>query len=383
MLALITGWMVSGCVDEYWPDLGVKYDRALVIDGLITDEPGPYTIKLSLSSSVNEPELIALGGCSVSIMDNHGNEEFLTEEEVGVYRTAINGIQGKPGRKYKVLIITEEGKQYASAFEQLNVSTQIESVYPKIEYQENPEGLYHIEGLRFYLDTYLAEQDTNYYLWRLESTFKFNANHFVRYIFDGTIEFFTPIDSLYTCYRTASVKQIYAYSTVDLNEPKINAFPLNYVTTLSKELSLRYSLHVKQMSITASAYTFWKSLEELNSESGSLYTKQPYQVRGNVINVEDENEPVLGYFIVAGISEKRIYVDRPKELDFYYRQECTLFTEDIMTLLWAKYPHWPVLLAGKITWYGHVPALVPNEGCIDCREEYGGATLTKPEFWED
>jgi len=37
-------------------------------------------------------------------------------------------------------------------------------------------------------------------------------------------------------------------------------------------------------------------------------------VRGNVNNIADIEEPVLGYFMVAGVSEKRIYTDRPKLL---------------------------------------------------------------------
>ena len=93
------------------------------------------------------------------------------------------------------------------------------------------------------------------------------------------------------------------------------------------------------------------------------------------------SEPVLGYFLVAGISEKRIFIDRPKELDFYYQDECNLLTDDLMNMLWLMHDQWPVLLAGKITTYGHVPALVADKACLDCRLEYERASITEPPFW--
>ena len=112
-----------------------------------------------------------------------------------------------------------------------------------------------------------------------------------------------------------------------------------------------------------------------------MFTKQPYQIRGNVKRTDDPGEPVLGYFLVAGKSEKRVFVDRPIELDYYYTDDCNLITEDLMTMLWLMIEQWPVLLAGKITTYGHTPALVADPACIDCREEYAGATIFEPPFW--
>lgn len=37
---------------------------------------------------------------------------------------------------------------------------------------------------------------------------------------------------------------------------------------------------------------------------------------GNVKNQDDPDEPVLGYFLVAGMDEKRIFLQRPAELPF-------------------------------------------------------------------
>lgn len=383
LIAIIMGPVLSGCIDEYWPELGAKYDNALVVDGMITDQPGPYIVKLSLTTTVDDPEYKMLSSCLVTIYDDQGTEEILRETALGIYQTSPNGIRGKVGGSYRISILTHDNKYYQSAFEKLTLPTGIDSVYSKIEYREVPDALHPDAGLQFYIDTQVAETDTNYFLWRLESTFKFNANHRIRYTFDGQFHPFQNSDTLLTCWRTASVKKVFTYSTVNFQTPVIKQFPLNYVTTETKELSVRYSLLVKQLSLTLKAYKFWKSMEDLDAESGSMFTKQPYQIRGNVIRVDDEDEPVLGYFTVAGMSAKRMFVDRPQELDFYYQPACNLITKELRTVLMTMYLQWPVLLAGKVTEYGYAPGLTAKKWCVDCTQEYSGATVNEPSFWDD
>ncbi len=59
-LIIIVALPMASCVDEYWPDLGSKYNKLLVVDGLITTDPGPYLIKLSTSTSVDQPALYSV-----------------------------------------------------------------------------------------------------------------------------------------------------------------------------------------------------------------------------------------------------------------------------------------------------------------------------------
>lgn len=382
-LLLVTLTVSTSCIDEYWPELGMKYENALVVDGMITDKPGPYKVKLSLSSAVNEADFIPMVGCEVTILDNLGNQEILTELQQGTYQSSQNGIQGIVGRRYKISIHTPQGKVYESDFEKLNLPTEIDSIYGKIEYHEEANTEFTNEGIQFYLDTHKAEQDTNYFLWRVESTFKYTANHLIRFYFDGQFHRFKPIDSLYICWSTLSGREIFTYSTENLNEPVVKAFPLNYVSTNTKMLSKRYSLLVRQLSINQSAYRFWKSLGEVNTETGSLFAKQPYQLRSNVKNVANDDEPVLGYFIVAGISEKRIYLNRPNDLNFYYLDECNLITDELRVILMTMQNQWPVKLAASVGEFGIGPALTADEACIDCTQEYSNASLFKPAFWEE
>lgn len=373
---------MTSCVEEYWPELGAKYEEVLVVDGQINDKPGPYQVVLSLSTKVEQPFFVPLTGAQVTVNDNLGNIEYLNEVEEGVYQTSNLDFTGIVGRSYQLKIITENGKQYESNFEELKLSTGIDSVYAKIEYNYSDELGFDLPGYQFYITTHAAESDSSYFLWQLERTFKFNSNHTLKFIFDGTYHTANKYDSLYTCWATGNVNGIFTYSTENLAEPNIQNFPLHFVSTENKDLSVRYSLLVKQLSITKKAYEFWNSISSLEVGQGSLFTSQPYQISGNIKSTNDDKEPVLGYFLVGGLSEKRIFVERPVGVNFYYPKECALITEDLYRMLLFMRSYWPVLLTTIVNEAGGLTRALPlDQSCIDCQQALPGSSLDPPEFW--
>ena len=47
-LVLFVGLLlIDSCVDRITIDINEDFAKDLVVDGLITDEPGPYTVKIS------------------------------------------------------------------------------------------------------------------------------------------------------------------------------------------------------------------------------------------------------------------------------------------------------------------------------------------------
>ena len=52
---LVTLIFITGCTEVIDIDLN-ETDPALVVEGLITDRPGPYTVKLALTTSYFESE---------------------------------------------------------------------------------------------------------------------------------------------------------------------------------------------------------------------------------------------------------------------------------------------------------------------------------------
>jgi hypothetical protein len=371
---LITCLLLLGtsCIDLYFPDLD-KYDNLLVIDGKLTDEPGPYTIRLNLSSDVRPLEYPPVTGAEVVIADDAGTSERLNETSPGVYQTDKSGIRGTAGRRYQLQIRTSDGQTYSSRPELLRASPGIDSIYAEVESHQEIGYDYDLVGYQFYLNGMSPQQNDNYYLMELEATYKYNADRLIYFVYDNGLRPFPENSLYYTCWKTFVVPEIFTFSTRNLSDPTLNRFPLHFVSTENKFLSIRYSLKTRQYSISSDAYLFWNSIREQISQEGSLYTQQPYQIRGNVLNDKDESEPVLGYFTVAGVAEKRIFVDRPVDLVFNY-VPCELVTEDL-GYIFLESSSWPIYVGQ--TDEGAIG--IGGGDCLDCRAIDG--TIEQPDFW--
>jgi hypothetical protein len=378
LLLLLPLLPLPACIDEYWPEIDT-YQNLLVVDGMITDGPGPFVVELSLSTNMNWPQYQPLSGCSVSIFDNTGDQIDLTEQEEGVYKSAGNGEKGIPGRSYGLKIITPGGEEYVSDLQQLPEPATIDSVYPLVEYHTDPEYGDELSGYQFYVDT-RSELDEAYYLWRLEQTYEYNSDFLIHYIYDHGIQPFSPTDSLYTCWITEKIKKIFVFGTHGLSSSGLDKYPLNYVSTNSRALSIRYSLLVDQFTLGKDAYHFWNEVFKQNSGETTLFTQQLYQIRGNVHHISDDSEPVLGYFMVVGKDTRRIFVNRPTDILEFNYPVCVITDGDYDAysyIYWTDRRTWPLYVYRS----PDGQRALTHQDCVDCRRK--GGTITKPEFWID
>lgn len=377
IVLLLLAIILAGCKDEFWPELS-DYENIMVVDGSVTNEPGPYEIRLSYSTSVRNPEFNPIVHAQVQIVDGEGVTENLTEVTPGHYQTAENGIQGVVGNAYKILIKTN-GKTYESDFQTIQAPVGIKDIYAKVEDKATENKLYPLYGYQFYLSSELAQTDTTFFMWRMYGTYKYRSDFLIRYVWDGGLTPFPQPDSLYTCYNDDNIDNFLTMSTTGLSSPVITDLPLNFVNTETRKLSIRYSLLVKQYSLGRDAFNYFDGIRSVNGDQESLYTEQPYQVRGNIFNPENPHELVLGYFLVGGVSEKRIYVNRPSQVDFRYGI-CKLTRRDYEAfgfIGWTDPNTWPLF----VTTNPNGARALPPQGCMDCREQGGEPVV--PDFWED
>lgn len=377
ILIIFIAAFVSSCVDPYWPDID-KYKNTIAVDGLIDNEPGPYFIRLQQSTTVYYPEFSPISNAVVYVTDDLGNVEEFLETEKGVYSNASPDFQGIIGRSYQLSVLLSETQVYQSSWEKIQSPLGIDSIYTEIESQIDPNIPYNLIGYQFYVDTKAANNDSTYLIWRLGQTYKFQSSFQCHYIYNGSIKPFPSPDSLMTCWKTEKVPGIFIGSTKNSKENRLIRYPLHYVSTEGRELSIRYSVIINQYVINESVYNYWKALQEQNDIQGSLYTQQPYQIRGNMQNSSNPEEPVAGSFVTAGVSSKRIYFDRPS-LNFNY-SICELGDADYMNMMdLSGLPpsFWPIYL----TMDANNRRAFPNQDCIDCRQS--GGELEKPDFWTD
>ena len=359
------------CKNEFF--ITNEYNPILIVDGKITNEPGPYTIKLTLSRPVEEYGEIPYQKCIVTIYENSGKSEELEEIEPGIYSTMEDGIQSKIGNKYSISIISPEGKEYISDSQELLEPIEIQSFYSELIFLENlnfiPNGL---PGHQFYVDTKEVSNTDNYFLWQMIESYQYIADFELYSIFDGFVTLYANLnelpqyDNLYRCWKTQNVHYIYTGETNTLNTNKITKKSLHFVGTNTRRLMERYSVLLNQYTIEEDAYFYWRDIEKQISEKNILAATQPYNISGNVINVNDPDETVYGFFTVASINQKRIFVDKPRA-PFYYETCC---------IGCIKGP--PPVIMGI---YDGQSLTRTKESCIDCRSK-GGVTV-KPDFWID
>ena len=364
----------SSCIEEYQVKLD-KYENSLVVEGLITNLPEPYVVRLSTTSSLNSVENIPLVGAEVFISDNIGDSVMLFELEAGSYVTEDEDFIGVVGLKYK-LTIAYNDKRYATDYIELKEPLDIKTVNSKIEERDIDVYPYKSFGYQFFVSPAESAFDSTYLYFKMIETYEYNSDFPIDFVYDHNIDSIVPYPEpmeYFTCWKTNLVPRIVVHEEIkQAGKKSIGEISLHYIDNTTRKFSVRYSVLVQQLRIDAETYLFLKKLEEQNDNEGSLYTTQPFQIVGNVYNKDNRNERVLGSFIVAGASEKRVFRDRPVGVPFHY--SVCLPDYDGMNHLSTFQP--PVYISrednGKAT--GSPP-------CFDCRLK--GGTVNKPDFWID
>ncbi len=371
---IILLFFIFSCETEISLD-SINNEQVLVVDGSITNMPGIYTVKLSLSSNINEPLMIPYENCKIIIFNNTDFSEILTETAPGIYNTSETGIQGEIGKQYKITIETPEGKKYETEFQTMLEPIGIDTVYAEIIYKETLDYPAGLPGYKFYVDTETAPNLENYYMWNMSETYEYTGDYTLDAIYDGNtilingLDTITKYDDLFRCWKTQNIKNIFTGKTSNLSVPKISNKPLHFVSTKTRQLSIKYSLLLTQNTINKKAYKYWKEIENQISDDNILFATQPYNVIGNVLNKKNPEELVYGYFTVSSVSKKRIFLERPA-VPFHY-STCFVQTDNIFSFPPAPAPYYLTIINGE---YGKL-----SESCFDCTTK--GGIPERPNFW--
>jgi hypothetical protein len=109
ILSIIAGLITAACKKDIHLNLQ-NGSGLLVIEGNITNLPGPYTVYLSKTVTYYDTSNgTPVSGGQIKISDNIGNTDSLIEVSPGTYHTI--SITGVPGRTYHLSVYTG-GKQY-------------------------------------------------------------------------------------------------------------------------------------------------------------------------------------------------------------------------------------------------------------------------------
>jgi hypothetical protein len=364
--------LLNSCITEFIPQVNEEKEL-MVVEGLITDQPGPNLIKLASSLPLGEKsEARPLSGCSVSISDDLGNNYSLHEEDPGKYLTDSAVFRGVVGRIYTLNIITFTGSKmtsYTSYPVEMKAVPPIDSVYYEKTVIAEPFDSYKgIDGCQIYLDTRDPENKCRFYRWDFVETWK------LRLLFDVPNQ---------TCYLSNNSQDIFIESTAAFSEDRIKRRPVTYISNATDRLRFQYSILINQYSLNEDEYNYWKKLKNLTVSVGGLHDVIPSSIAGNIVCVENPSEKVLGYFSVSSMSSKRIFIEDKFEgiIDPYANCATDTLYDGPDEIVGLGEIIWTLFDTPAVPWNSpRIRIFTETRGCADCTVR---GTTIKPPFWKD
>ena len=313
LILLLLVSIISTCIDPFNPNISGQ-QAILVVDALLTNENRSYTVKLSYTTQSQNEDPAMASSAFVTISDGDGNVTRLTETTNGIYKTDSLAFLGETGNTYTLYIKTFEGAEYRSEPCTINPVQQIDSIYFQKD-QEIPKNSTEIlEGIRIFLDSENSGGG-KYFRWTYDEWWKFSVPYPTRfeYIDQNNIPEVDEIKQI--CYAYSGADEILINSSESSQTNRIEKEPIVFVSPdISDRFLMQYCIDIKQLSLSAAEFQFWEQMKEINESGGDIFDKQPFSIIGNIHNVNNPSETVLGYFQVSAVEEKRIYIS-PQEIE--------------------------------------------------------------------
>jgi Domain of unknown function (DUF4249) len=318
---------LMACVDP----LGVKLiiaERRLVVDGAITNLPGPYQVKLFYSNKLSATTLSpfeAVTLAQVSVFDDLNNKYNLTEVSPGIYETNANELTGEIGRSYYLTIKTQLGAEYQSSIQEMTEPGAINDLYFEFEKESVSDNGKLADGLKVYIDSKGVPDGDNLFRWRWTTIHKTTSNAELQTRSTPGGEIPDPeLCSGYVYQRrqlirigdcTCCVCWSYNYSDAAnvstgnfVSDNQFNKQYLGLIPVTSMHFFERYYIEVQQLSLSEEAYNFWNLIGKQQKGATDLFQPNAIKVRGNMRNINNPDDEVLGFFGVSGAASKSLYI---------------------------------------------------------------------------
>lgn len=346
-------FLLSSCITPF--DISNTYQESLVVSGLITDQKGPYLVKLSKAipvsadAQIGEPAFES--GATVIIQDDTGNKEALEEKLSGHYYT--NSIQGVVGRSYYITISTKDGSVYQSAPEKMLPVGNIKNLnYEFVQTEPQPplvvKGAFEdasfddsqiksANGFKVYLDGEVLPEQEGRVWWRWTGTFKIKTFPENQIEIIGTPEGPAIVPAAPPCSGydvlnphtlqavrigplrpcTCCICWVEEYNSNPLisdqkfiHNEEINKFYIGFIEANRRTFYEKYHLEVEQLSVSPTVYNFWKKVKVQKSNSSDLFQIPPPKTGGNINAITTNSIPVIGYFAASAIKTRSLTISR-------------------------------------------------------------------------
>ncbi len=320
ILTAILG-VLTCCKKIYNPEINNQLE-ALVVEGLITNTNGPYSVRLSKAVPYDSAAgRVPVIGALLTINDNNQNSYQLNESSAGVYNSDVNFI-GLSGTAYTLHIETRQGDIYESSPQLLPPPPSFDTIHGFISAKEilvetsgNGYIVSYINGVNVLLD--LNKQSSG-----LLPLYRFKSSLLIEYTYTEQLKGPPP----------PNPRTFYFWNTFNLE----NAITGTKYTTTSASIknqsvcffsTSKYSYNIgdtssisnfivtfKQFNLNSESYNYYKGVNMQLASEGKLFDPIASQLNGNIKCINDSKKLALGFFEASSI-QTVTYIVKPNAAD--------------------------------------------------------------------
>lgn len=169
-------------------------------------------------------------------------------------------------------------------------------------------------------------------------------------------------------------------NNLDYGNGALKNYALYSLSNLNNRFNTRYHTKVRQIAISKKEYEYYKQKEAQSTQTGGLFTLMPAQLPTNIHN--DHGLRAEGYIGVhLNVSEAELYINSG-DVGYKAMRQVEILPDSV-----AEKSKWSALYnqgyrVYRYEVYRNIAGwTVP--WCIDCRDPYWGASLVRPDFWQD
>ncbi len=267
ILYSIVALFFFGCQEEAKIKLE-NGDPQVVIEGIITDTPGPYTVLVSETLNYfDESDDNGVSGAQVVISDNEGFSETLEETSSGVYQTV--NLQGKVGNTY-TLSVTYNGANYESS-----ATIMQPPIFDSLTYRFVEETPLKDEGYYLYFFGKTPKPEINYYRWLVYKNGE---------LFNTEPEDFLLASDEFVTEQLSDLEFPFAFQPED-------------------------TVRLEMYGLERTMFDYYNELLNILFNDGGLFSPPPVNPVSNIRNVTDPNNPPLGYFQVSSMVWEEVIIE--------------------------------------------------------------------------
>lgn len=274
-LLIISLLCVCSCEDSVKLNLPVSEEK-LVVNGWITNQNKSHEIVLNQTVSFNSSNVYPVVSDAVVYLTDRLSfrYDFIEIGSTGIYKSDSLNLIGKQGEAYTLHIVLKNGKEYESNREVLHQLPELKILSSDFFFDA---GLPIVDpdAKKFFLQGQIQDLPNikNYYRWKISVNGK----------------------------ERNSPKDLFLFDDKFTDGILFNIKAINVTMENGDQVALQHA------SLTEQAYRYFEQLSDQLS-SGIIPNAPPSIVLGNIKNINDSTEIVLGYFGASAVSTSQIEI---------------------------------------------------------------------------